>query len=277
MKGSLESQNNTYTNFMPFVTVAVLASAAASAYAAKQQSDAVAGAAQASSKKQKAFAKEATQKLGDLRDQKLAELKSGNIFNEMGGFIFGDSNDGVMKNLRKTQSDNAALAAGDTSGFQREVKSIIHRSLAETFGAPKGSFENLSSKNLFLLKNQGLANATATTGLFQNIGSSLYNFKFGILDQALDKELNIKNQSQQAEAVYANQAAMQEGSGYAALGNVLSAAGQAYSGYKTGQAQQLSLDNQTAYQNRYLGILERKQTLLENQYGGSGGGYSGKI
>ena len=124
----------------PLLAAATIGSSIFSSLGASKQGDAVQSAANKSAKAQAAFEKEATGKLDALKELKLADLRSGNIFNEMGGFIFGNPDDKVMEGLRKSQADNSALAAGDTTGFTKEVKSIISRSLAETFGGTKCYF-----------------------------------------------------------------------------------------------------------------------------------------
>lgn len=215
---------------------------------------------------------EQIEKVKALESEKLNYLQNGDIFGDMGGYVFGDAGLSVLKNLRQAQSDNSALAAGDTSAFSKEVERMVSSSLANTFGAPRGSFENMSTKNLMALKNQGLANSTGLAKFFEGVGSNLLSYKFGIMDRSLDTELGLRQNETAQVNNYRSQAAQLAGVEDAGFANILSSAAQAYSGYQAGQAQKQALAYQQDFQSQYL------KSLIANtnrQYGGQSKTFSG--
>lgn len=176
-------------------------------------------------KRVSAFADEFTGESKELKERKLGILgESENIFDRLGGFIFGDT-DSLTK-LREAQSEFSALAAGDTSGFTSEIESIVKSALAGTFGSPKGAFENLSARNLFNFRSQGLQNALSLTNQLSGLGSSLINTEFGIHDQDFQNRLSIReNEVRQLNAL-SLQGAQTAGTGAAGIGNVFNTLGQ---------------------------------------------------
>lgn len=77
-------------------------------------------------------------------------------------FVLGDTKD----DLRKSQSDFTALASGDTSGFEKELQASAFGALADTYGAPQGTFSNTSARNLFAFRTEGLRNSLAIGDFF---------------------------------------------------------------------------------------------------------------
>ena len=82
-------------------------------------------------------------------------------------FILGDTQD----NLRKSQSDFSALAAGDTSAFSKELRASSFGALADSFGAPAGTFGNISARNQFAFRTEGLRNSLAIGDFFAEQGT----------------------------------------------------------------------------------------------------------
>lgn len=73
--------------------------------------------------------------------------------------------------MRKAQGDFAALAAGDTSSFSREVKASAFGAIAEAAGLPLGAFANTSAKNMMLLRESGVKNALGISDFFAKQGT----------------------------------------------------------------------------------------------------------
>jgi hypothetical protein len=190
-----------------------------------------------------------------LGQQKQTYLEEGDPFTDMGRFIFGDPSKDTYANLRKSQSDFAQLAAGNTSNFSREVASIVQSSLANTFGGPRGSFENTSAKNLLSFRQSGLQSALGLTDFFNRTGSQLTNAKFGILDQTFERQINLRqNQLNQVNALRLGRA-QQSGTGWMAAGNVFTTLSGALSNFGMAKSNETALTDQKNYNDRYLDIL----------------------
>ncbi len=194
--------------------------------------------------------KEQIKKSDELGKTKQTYLETGDPFADMGGFVFGD--DRNIARLRSAQSDFSRLAAGDTAPFQREVASIVQGALSNTFGGPRGSFENLSAKNLFALRQGGLQSAMSTTGFFNQLGSQLTSNKFGILDQTFNRELALKQSERQQLNNLMMQRAETAGVEQMALGSVFNSLSGAASSLGTAQMNQQSLQMQSGFTDRYL-------------------------
>ena len=246
---------------MSFAAVAVgVIGAGVSAYGASQQASAIKSAARKNRRDAKNFSDTQIEKGDELAKTKQDYLEKGDPFSDMGKFIFGDPSMKSYDNLRKAQSDFSALAAGDTSNFSKEVASIVSGSLSSTFGGPKGSFQNLSAKNLFNFRQGGVNTAMQLTNYFGNTGQQLFNNKFGILDQKFNNEMKLREYELGIAAQTRNQEAQVAGTNMVGIGNVLNSASMGISSYNTASSNQDALDAQTAYGNRYLDILEGKKT-----------------
>ena len=239
-------------------SIAGIAGSVFGAIGANQQAKAIANAAKKGQQDIKAFSKDQIGKSDKLGLEKQDYLESGDPFADMGKFIFGDTSMTTYNNLRKSQSDFAALAAGDTSNFSKEVSSIVRGALSNTFGGPKGSFENLSAKNLFNFRQGGVNTALQLTDYFGKSGMQLTQNKFGILDQTFDRQMKIKEYETNAVNQLRMQAAGVAGTGMASIGNVFNAAGGAASSISSMMANNSALAQQQANMDRYLGSLGKR-------------------
>lgn len=207
------------------------------------------------------FTKDQIKKSDELGKTKQTYLESGDPFADMGGFIFGNKTN--LANLRTAQSDFSRLAAGDTAPFQREVASIVQGALSNTFGGPRGSFENLSAKNLFSLRQGGMQSALGLADFFNRTGTQLTSNKFGILDQTFNRELALKQNETNMVNQLRQQRAETAGVEQMALGNVLNSLGGAASSLGATQMNMQSLQMQSGYTNRYLGVLEKNAGMTQ--------------
>lgn len=82
-------------------------------------------------------------------------------------FVLGDS----ANDLRNAQNDFTALAAGDTSAFEKELKASAFGALADSYGSPAGTFGNTSARNLFAFRTEGLRNSLAIGDFFAEQGT----------------------------------------------------------------------------------------------------------
>lgn len=124
------------------------------------------------------------------KQQKLSNL--GNIFDRMESTgAFGDTN--TLKNLRKAQADYSALAAGDFSGFESQLRQSLSDSLIATAGsgAPIGTFAGLAAQDQMNLRGQGIQTATGLTEFLSNESYKLLGNEFGIMDKSFETGYNI--------------------------------------------------------------------------------------
>lgn len=204
------------------------------------------------------FTKEQVDASNNLAEEKQGYLETGDPFKDMGSFIFGGKDSPVYGNLRKAQSDFSELAAGNTSAFTKEVSAMVRGALAGTFGSPKGSFENLSAKNLFNFRQGGINTAMGLSDYFAKTGTMLTQNKFGIMDQTFEREMRLKEFQTNAVNNLRMQSAGQAGTGMAAIGNVFNAvAGAANSYNQANQMEELRTQNQGNI-NTYLNWLTTK-------------------
>ena len=82
-------------------------------------------------------------------------------------FALGESGD----NLRQAQLDFSALASGDTTAFQKEVRASAFGELAKSAGFPVGAFENASARNLLNFRQVGLQNTLGISDFFARQGT----------------------------------------------------------------------------------------------------------
>ena len=82
-------------------------------------------------------------------------------------FVAGDS----LNSLRGAQEDFAALAAGDTSAFTKELEASAFGALANSQGLPTGTFGNISANNLFQFKVAGTNAALGLSDFFSREGT----------------------------------------------------------------------------------------------------------
>jgi hypothetical protein len=233
--------------------------AAAGAVGSAQQASAIRKASKRGQRRINEYTDEQVQKSDDLAKEKQDYLESGDPFAEMGNFIFGGKNSIVYSNLRKSQLDFSNLAAGNTSDFSKEVSSMVRSALAGTFGSPKGSFENLSAKNLFNFRQQGANTAMGLSDYFTKTGTLLTQNKFGILDQNFERQMKLKEQQVHGINQAQMQSAQTQGTEMAGVGNVLNAfSGAANSYNQANQMEELGTQNQGNV-NTYLNWLTAKK------------------
>ena len=226
---------------------------------AKKRADAIKKAIKYNIKDVKSFTTDQLSRSDKLGAQKQTYLEEGDPFTEMGRFIFGDPSQDTFANLRKSQSDFAQLAAGKTGNFTKEVASIVQGALANTFGGPRGSFENLSAKNMLSFRQSGLQSALGLTDFFNRTGSQLTNAKFGILDQTFERQLALRqNQLNQISSLRLGKA-QQSGVGWMAAGNVANAIGGAASNVGSFLQNQTALADQKQFNNDQLAIMRQRQ------------------
>ena len=226
---------------------------------AKKRADAIKKAIKYNIKDVKSFTTDQLSRSDKLGAEKQTYLEEGDPFTEMGRFIFGDPSQDTFANLRKSQSDFAQLAAGKTGNFTKEVASIVQGALANTFGGPRGSFENLSAKNMLSFRQSGLQSALGLTDFFNRTGSQLTNAKFGILDQTFERQLALRqNQLNQISSLRLGKA-QQSGVGWMAAGNVANAIGGAASNVGSFLQNQTALADQKQFNNDQLAIMRKRQ------------------
>lgn len=202
--------------------------------AARKRKKAIKRAVKGNKKRVNAFTDDFVGRATDVQEKKDGILEnSADVFERIGGSIFGDTQ--ALSNLRNAQDDYARLAAGDASGFLQETGAIVSSALANSYGGPRGQFENTSAANLFTFRSQGLQNALSITNNFERQGQNLIGTEFGIIDQGFERHLNLEsnrvNQLNQLDL----QAAGVEGSDLAALGTGLSGVAQGIDSYATRQ------------------------------------------
>lgn len=226
---------------------------------AKKRADAIKKAIKYNMKDVKSFTTDQLSRSDKLGAEKQTYLEEGDPFTEMGRFIFGDPSQDTFANLRKSQSDFAQLASGKTGNFTKEVASIVQGALANTFGGPRGSFENLSAKNMLSFRQSGLQSALGLTDFFNRTGSQLTNAKFGILDQTFERQLALRqNQLNQISSLRLGKA-QQSGVGWMAAGNVANAIGGAASNVGSFLQNQTALADQKQFNNDQLAIMRQRQ------------------
>ena len=108
--------------------------AGVSAYGAAKSASAIGDANKANAEAEQELYDRQMKAANQLSNRKMNKLSDlGNIFDRMestGAFGSGDT----LKNLRQAQSDYSALAAGDFSGFENQLKQSLSDSLIATAG-----------------------------------------------------------------------------------------------------------------------------------------------
>jgi hypothetical protein len=201
--------------------------AGVSAYGASQNASATKDAAQFSAYLEGKFAKRQEGLLSDLIDSKEQKLQGINSILDRydGGAAFGDSD--VLANIRKAQSDFAALAAGDFNAFQDQLDSILSATLANTYGsgAAEGTFTQLAADTIMGLRERGTTNALGIGASISQESFNLLGVEFGIMDKEFDTQYMIGRNRLSAQTGAAMTAASQAGVGTAATGQALTQIG----------------------------------------------------
>ena len=196
-------------------------------------------------------------RLEDLISEKENRLYNlGDIFERFNSTgAFGDTD--AYKDLRRAQEDFSALAAGDFTAFEMQLRKNLKDTLVNTVGAgaPAGSFAQLGADAQMQLRLQGVQTATGLADFFANQAQNLLGMEFGIMDQSfetgymLDKNrLDAVTQSKQREAATAGAENM-------ATGQVLSGIGQGLMSYGGYRQQQQAIDAGHALRLREIELM----------------------
>lgn len=219
---------------------AVAAGAAISASGSAANAEAIAEAQKEIEDAENAFAGKWTSILNDdikSKEEKLYNL--GNIFDRFESTgAFGDTN--TLENLRKAQNDFSALAAGDFSGFESQLRKTLSDTLINTVGsgAPVGTFAGLAADQQMQFRLQGVETSANLSEFFSGQANQLLGLEFGIMDQRFDKGYNIdRNRLTSVNAAQLGQANT-EGIAMQSWGGALQTAGSAFMGaYTRGMSQ----------------------------------------
>lgn len=140
------------------------------------------------------FAGQWTTQLDQLVSDKRQELSNlGTIFDRMtSSGAFGDTD--TLRNLRQTQEDFSALAAGDFSGFESQLRSLLNEQYIRTAGSPVGAYTQLGAQTLFNLRTAGAQQAQSTTALLNDLSYQALGHEFGIMDQRFNTAYQIDRQ-----------------------------------------------------------------------------------
>jgi len=189
----------------------------------------------------------AINQLSNQKQNKLSNL--GNIFDRMQSTgAFGNTD--TLKNLRQAQSDYSALAAGDFSGFENQLKQSLSDSLIATAGAgaPIGTFAGLAAQDQMNLRGQGIQ---TTMGISEYLSKEAYQLlgnEFGIMDQKFEVGYKLNRDKVSNLNNYALGQASTEGVGLTAYGNAAQQTGSsiisAYNNYQNQKTIRTSNDKQ---------------------------------
>lgn len=247
---------------MSFVAVAVGAvavGAGISAYGTAKNASAQRKAANAAAANSEGLYERGAEALDDLITAKNRKLHNlGNIFDRFKSTgAFGDTD--TVGKLRQAQEDFSALAAGDFTGFESQLRKSMSDALVGTVGSgsPVGSYAQLAADTQMNYRLQGLQTTVGISEFLGNQASNLLNAEFGVMDQRFQTAYGMDKDRVNAVNGYKQQAAATEGVGIVAAGNALQQVGSfALTGVQFNQNsnfQQQSLDiarqnaaNQTA-------------------------------
>lgn len=207
--------------------------AGVSAYGTSQNASATRDQAKFNAYLENKFGKKWVANAEEFEQQKLDKLYDvGNIFERFeGAGAFGDTD--TLENLRKAQDDFSSLAAGDFTGFESQLRSIMQDNLVSTFGsgAPIGTYTNISADSVMNLRRQGLGEASAVTGLLSGLSNELLGIEFGVMDQSFEQRYNIDRGRLSAVTGNSMAAAQTAGVGTQAIGGAVQSIGGSLTGY----------------------------------------------
>lgn len=227
----------TFHNMGAVLAIAGIATAAVgagvSAYGTSQNASATRDQAKFNAYLENKFGKKWGANAQELETQKLDKLYDvGNIFERFeGAGAFGDTN--TLENLRKAQSDFAALGAGDFTGFESQLRSIMQDNLVNTVGAgaPVGTYTNISADSVMNLRRQGLGEATSVTGFLSSLSNELLGIEFGVMDRGFEQRYNIDRGRLSAVTGNSMAAAQTAGVGTQAAGGAVQSIGASMTNY----------------------------------------------
>ncbi len=229
----------TFHNMGALLTIAAIGAgvsavgAGVSAYGTSQNASATRDQAKFNAYLENKFGKKWGASAQELETQKLDKLYDvGNIFERFeGAGAFGDTN--TLENLRKAQSDFAALGAGDFTGFESQLRSIMQDNLVNTVGAgaPVGTYTNISADSVMNLRRQGLGEATSVTGFLSGLSNELLGIEFGVMDRGFEQRYNIDRGRLSAVTGNSMAAAQTSGVGTQAAGGAVQSIGASMTNY----------------------------------------------
>jgi len=222
-------------------------------------------------------------KLIKEKENKLYNL--GDIFDRFESTgAFGDTE--TLKNLRTAQEDFSALAAGDFSGFESQLRKSMSDALVNTVGSgsPVGAYAQLAADTQMQYRKEGIQTAVGITEFLSNESSKLLGAEFGIMDQRFNSEYEIDRNRVANKNNYSLGAAATEGVALSAYGNAAAQMGgsiASFGAYQDGlkfQTQQLGIAQQKADAMSQRGQIPQ-QTFTPPVYNGpplniSSGGFS---
>jgi len=163
-----------------------------------------------------------------VKDVQANEVKKQTFFSDLdkvlqdfGSGAFGKGTE-TMGNLRDAQEQFSRLAAGDYRDFQSQVRVALNDALAGSFGGPIGSFANTAAQNMMAFRSTGLSAAESLTGMFDTESRNLAGMQFGIWDQSLNNQIELKRNNVEAINAYMTEASKYAGVNLMAAGNMVS-------------------------------------------------------
>jgi hypothetical protein len=196
------------------------------ASAAKDQAEAIQKAVKRNNRSERRFAERWETNIEDLVSDKDAKLKDlGNIFDRFESTgAFGDTR--TQENLRRAQQDFSALAAGDFTAFESQLRKNLGDALVSTVGsgAPVGTFAQLGADTQMQMRREGVQTAASLSEFFAGQAQNLLGLEFGIMDQSFDVryqlDRNRQNKLQENRMIKAGTAGASKMADASILGNV---------------------------------------------------------
>lgn len=214
------------------VTVTAVGAGVSAAGAAKN-AKAQAKANAQNAKNEDALYERQNKNLEDLITEKNDKLKNlGGIFDRQTSTgAFGDTD--TLKNLRQAQADFSALAAGDFSGFESQLRKSLSDSLISTVGSgsPIGTYAGLAADTQMAYRKEGISTALGITEVLSNESYKLLGQEFGIMDQKFNTGYQMDANRVGKVAQYRIGEAATQGVGQVAYGNAIQQVGSAIGSY----------------------------------------------
>jgi hypothetical protein len=197
------------------------------------------------------------------KNEKLFNL--GNIFERFQSTGAFGTDTRTEKNLRKAQADFAALAAGDFSAFESQLRKNMSDALITTVGsgAPVGTYAQLGADIQMGMRGAGIQTATGLSDFFANQAQNLLNMEFGIMDQSFETGYTLDRNRTTGVTQQDQRIAATKGASDMALGSFLTTAGTAYAG-ATGYLASAAAINQG--QQTRGGLLQSMSSIPESSW-----------
>lgn len=186
-----------------------------------------------------AFANEWNQNLETLVSDKRSELDNlGTIFDRMtSSGAFGNTE--TLRNLRQTQEDFSALAAGDFSGFESQLRSALNDQFIRSAGSPVGTYTQLGAETMLNLRLAGAQQSQSTTALLNDLSYQALGHEFGIMDQQFNTGYQIGRNRLSAINQAGAAAAQTQGVQQSAIGQGMQQFGSVLTNYGITQSQRV--------------------------------------